>query len=125
MNAHEIRLRAGWECALSHNFGSGPSSLTLPVRWDPATAAGRWRLMRRFNRPPRVAAAAVVLRLLQAPGVVSVSLNGRPIGPISPGCAEHDLVLGVLAPRNVLVLEVEPPADGGEWGVISLVFPPR
>ena len=124
MEAHEIRLRGGWECASSGDLATAPTGLTLPVRWDPA-AAGRWRLTRRFNRPPRVADAAVVLRLLKAPGVVSVSLNGRPIGPISPACAEHDLVLGVLAPRNELGLEVEPPADGAEWGVISLLFPAR
>lgn len=95
--------------------------LTLPARPD-SLPAGQFRLVRRFNRPPLVECGPVVLRVSQAPGIHSVLLNGRPIGPISPERPDFDLELGSLAPRNELVIEADPPGRGPEWGVVSLIF---
>jgi hypothetical protein len=120
MHTHEIRLRGGWECA--GGAAEGPSRLTLPVRWA-GEPPGRRRLTRRFHRPPRGPGGPVALRLREAPGVLSVTLNGQPVGPVSADRAEHDLVLGELAPRNELAIDAEPPPGGAPWGVISLLFP--
>jgi hypothetical protein len=121
VDAHEIRLRGGWECAAPDESTSGTTRLTLPAPID-SLPAGRVRLTRRFNRPPRVESGPVVLRLLQAPGIRSVLLNGRPMGPISPACPDLELELGTLAPRNELVIEAEPRGPIPPWGAISLVF---
>jgi hypothetical protein len=121
LDIHEIRLRGGWECAPANDLGSVATRLTLPVRAD-ALPAGRLRLIRRFNRPPRIADEPVGLRLRQVPGIESVLFNGLPVGPISPDRAEFDLALGPLAPRNELLILAQPPGLADSWGVISLVF---
>jgi hypothetical protein len=121
VETHEIQLRGGWEWDASDGPTAGPARLTLPTRWDPA-AAGRLRLTRRFQRPPRRPDSQVVLRLGRAPGIRSILINGRPLGPISPELPGHEIALGTLAPRNELVLEIEPPRDDSDWGFISLVF---
>ena len=121
MDPHEIQLRRGWEYAGSSDRLMAPTRLTLPTRWS-ATAAGRLRLYRRFQRPPRISYTRVVLRLLQSPGIHAIFFNGQPIGPVSSEHAEHEISLGLLDPRNELVLDVEPPSDGSEWGTISLIF---
>lgn len=95
--------------------------MTLPIRSD-SLPAGRLRLTRRFNRPPRAPSASVVLRFAQTPGISSVTLNGLPIGTPSPGCSEFDLSLGPLEPTNELSIEVEVPRGEGEWGIVSLAF---
>jgi hypothetical protein len=121
LDIHEIRLRGGWECAPAVEVGPAPSRLTLPIRAD-SLPAGRLRLTRRFNCPPRIAHDPVALRLQQVPGIEAVLLNGLPVGPISPGRSEFDLELGPLAPRNELVILAKPSGIGADWGVISLVF---
>ncbi len=121
MDAHEIRLRGGWESAAPDDSPSGKARLTLPARLE-SLPAGRVRLVRRFNRPPRIECGAVVLRVSQAPGIRSVLLNGRRMGPISPERPDFDLELGSLAPRNELVIEADPPGGGPAWGVVSLIF---
>jgi hypothetical protein len=123
VETHEIHLRGGWEWAGSDGPPAGTARLTLPTRWD-AAATGRLRLTRRFQRPPRRPESRVVLRIGCAPGIRSIVLNGRQFGPISPDLAGHEIVLGILASRNELVMEIDPPRDGLDWGFISLVFLP-
>jgi hypothetical protein len=121
LDTHEIHLRRGWEYAGSNDPLNARARLNLPTRWN-SPAAGRLRLYRRFQRPPRMPDTTGVLRVRQSPGILAIFLNGRPIGPVSPEHAEHEIPLGVLDPRNELVLDVEPPTDGSEWGSISLIF---
>jgi hypothetical protein len=123
VETHEIHLRGGWEWAASDGPPTGPARLTLPTRWEPA-AAGRLSLTRRFQRPPRSPDSRVVLRISRAPGIRSIHINGQPLGPLSPDLPGHEIVLDILAPRNELVLEIDPPRDGSDWGFISLVFLP-
>jgi hypothetical protein len=123
VETHEIHLRGGWEWAAAEGPPTGPARLTLPTRWARA-ASGRLRLTRRFQRPPRSPDNQVVLRLGRAPGIRAICINGQPLGPISPDLPGHEIMLGILAPRNELVLEIDPPRDGSDWGFISLVFPP-
>lgn len=123
MEPHEIRLRGGWECTPADDRASEPARLALPARGS-LLPAGRLRLARRFSRPPRVAEARVTLRFSRCPGIHSATINGRPIGPTSPGLSEFDLDLGILEPRNRLAIEAEPPRNDDEWGAISLVFEP-
>jgi hypothetical protein len=121
MDIHEIRLHGGWECARADGPSSVGTRLTLPIRAD-SLPAGRLRLTRRFNRPPRIASGPVGLRLREVPGIEAVLINGLPVGPISPERAEFDLALGPLAPRNDLVILAQPPDSAAIWGVISLIF---
>lgn len=123
MDEHAIRLRGGWEC-LPLDRGEGRSArVTLPAAIG-LLPPGRLRLLRRFQRPPRAADAPVVLRVDRGAGILSVSLNGRPIGPASPGRAEFELRLPPLEPRNELVIDAEPPPGDVEWGAFCLVFGP-
>lgn len=121
VNIHTIRLRGGWELLAAGGADGGSTRLTLPALAD-CLPPGRLRLTRRFNSPPRVVDAAVVLRLSRCPGIHSVALNGRPIGPTSPDRSEFELNLEQLAPRNRLIIEAEPPREHAEWGVVSLIF---
>jgi hypothetical protein len=82
------------------------------------------RLSRGFQRPPRSPESRVVLRIVRAPGIRSIRINGQPLGPISPDLPGHEIELGLLESRNELVLEIDPPRDGSDWGFISLVFLP-
>ena len=123
VETHEIHLRRGWEWAASEGPETGPVRMTLPTRWDPAVA-GLLRLTRRFQRPPRIPDSQVILRIGEAPGIRSIRINGQPLGPISPDLPGHEILLGNLAPRNELVLEIDPPRDGSDWGFISLLFLP-
>ncbi len=121
MDIHEIRLRGGWEYAGADGVAQAPTRITLPF---PAFSvpAGRWQLIRRFNRPPRITSEAVEVRMRQVPGIESVMLNGLALGPISPECSEFDLAAGPLMPRNELVITATPPRIELDWGVVSLVF---
>lgn len=121
MESHEIRLRGGWELQPAGAGGEASSRLALPVRAG-SLPAGRLRLTRRFNRPPRVVGEPAILRLSECPGIHSVALNGRPIGPVSPDQSESELRLESLQPRNEVVIEAEPPRNVAEWGHISLIF---
>ena len=121
MGTHEIRLRGGWECAVPGDSESVSARLALPVRVDDLPA-GRVRLTRWFHRPPRLGGGPVVLRLRRAPGIRSIVLNGRTIGPISPGLPDWEVELGMLARRNELVIEAEPAGRIPVWGEISLIF---
>jgi hypothetical protein len=122
LDGHEIRLRGGWDCFVVDDASARPTRLTLPARMDVRPDI-RMRLTRRFNRPPRVESRPVVLRLLKSPGIRSIQFNGRPVGPISFGDPDVEVVLGVLSDRNEITIEVEPPPGASEWGMISLVFP--
>jgi hypothetical protein len=122
MGKHTIRLRAGWTFSpLEAPGASVPGRGTLPANRG-SMPAGRLRWTRRFQRPPRVPGESAVLCLSRMPGIVSVSLNGRPIGPTSPVASEFELELGELLPRNELTIEADPPRDAGEWGEVALVF---
>jgi hypothetical protein len=118
---HEIRLRGGWECRPAGAPGRGPMRLTVPAPAD-SLPAGRLRLTRWFNRPPRAAGEPATLRLSACPGIHAVTHNGRPIGPISPDRADSDLPLGPLEPRNELAIEADPPLIADQWGLASLIF---
>lgn len=123
VETHEIRLRGGWECGGAD--GLGPKTrVSLPIELG-TLPMGRLRLIRRFQRPPRVADEPVELRLRQVAGLESVQFNGRPIGPISPERAAYALELGPLDARNELVMVMERPGADGDWGLISLVFRTR
>jgi hypothetical protein len=87
-----------------------------------ALPPGRVRLIRRFQRPPRAADTPALLRVARGSGIVSLAMNGRPIGPASPDRPEFEVGLPPLAPRNELVVEAEPPRDSTDWGVFCLVF---
>ena len=110
---HEVRLRGGWVC--------GAARLTLPAGPD-VLPRGRLRLTRRFQRPPRIEEEPAALRLRGVPGIRSITLNGRPLGPISPDRDEYDWPLGVLQPTNELVIEADPAAGEAAWGRVTLVF---
>jgi hypothetical protein len=118
---HEIRLRGGWECTALDGSPGPRRRLTLPIRWESFTS-GRFRLTRRFSRPPRTPDGPAILRLRQTPGLLSILFNGRPLGPISPELSEYEIALGALAPRNEIVLEIAPTGENSEWGLISLIF---
>jgi hypothetical protein len=125
---HLIRLRAGWGCRAAGLPESQGRRLALPVCWGQESPR-RVILTRRFGRPPvATAGQALLLRMEQVEGLLSLSLNGRPIALGPALSAGHEIELGELSNRNVLVLEVETPAfeagPGGsrrEWGNIALV----
>jgi hypothetical protein len=121
LDIHTIRLRGGWELVAAGGPDRGSARLTLPALAD-GLPPGRLRLTRRFNSPPRVVGATVVLRLSQCPGIHSVVLNRRSIAPASPDRAEFELSLPQLAASNTLIVEAEPPREHAEWGVVSLIF---
>lgn len=121
VEAHEIHLRGGWELDPPDGTPTDPARLTLPTRWV-SDAPVRLRLTRRFQRPPGSPDSRVLLRISRSPGIRSIHMNGRPLGPFSLDLTGHETGLGPLAPRNELVLEIDPPRDGSEWGFISLVF---
>ena len=128
MSDHLIRLRGGWECRAAGLPESEGRRLTLPVRWG-QDSPRRVVLTRRFGRPPlETAGQALLLRMDQVEGLFSLSLNGRPIALESVLGSRHEIELGELSDRNLLVLEVETPAfeagAGGsrrEWGNIAIV----
>jgi hypothetical protein len=125
---HRIRLRGGWEyCPVGSPADS--ERLTLPTRWG-SDRPGRLRLTRRFGCPPLDSNRQVLLLLLeQVPGIHSIRLNEHPIPHVSPESSRYEIPLDGLPPRNVLVLEVEPPMahgrtdiDASDWGCIALVI---
>ncbi len=124
MDIHVIKLRGGWECDAPGGPGITSARRSLPVRAE-TLPAGRLRLTRRFNRPPREPGSTVLLRLSRCPGIHSLTYNGRPLHPISPDRSDFELGLGQLAASNELVIEAEPPRGEVEWGLISLVFTSR
>lgn len=119
---HAIRLRAGWEWAHRDDpTGVVPRRISLPTPW-PADWDRPVSLRRRFGRPP--APGPTLLRLVQVGGLVAVRLNGVELAVPGPS----DLPLPPLAPRNLLVLEVDPArrggVEGGEtWGEVALIVP--
>jgi hypothetical protein len=128
---HRIRLRGGWE---SWWVGSPdvPERITLPTRWG-SEKPGRIRLSRRFGCPPLDSATQVLLLFLEhVPGIRFISLNDQEIPGVSPETLSYQIPLDCSQPRNVLVLEVEPPlahgqteAESSDWGCISLVIQTR
>lgn len=123
MGAHEIRLRGGWESRPWGDPSAASVRLSLPTRWgDPST--GRLRLSRRFQRPPQAPDEPAALVVRQSPGIRSITLNGNLLRTPPPGRGAFEVPLGTLEPRNELVLEIDPPPDLADWGLISLVFAP-
>jgi hypothetical protein len=118
---HEVRLRGGWLCEADESIGRTSIRLTLPAP-PHDLPAGRLRLIRRFQRPPRIEDEPAGLRLRRVSGIRSITLNGRPLGPISPDRFEYDWPLGVLEPSNELVIVADPVAAGDTWGLVSLIF---
>jgi hypothetical protein len=118
---HEVRLGGGWVCVAADASARASARLTLPAGPD-AMPAGRLRLTRRFQRPPRSPDEPAALRLRRVPGILSITINGRPLGPISPDRDEYDWPLGVLEPGNELAIVAEPVAGPEGWGEVTLVF---
>jgi hypothetical protein len=131
VDEHRIRLRGGWECRTAGSLECEERRLTLPVRWG-SEDCRRLVLTRRFGRPPLDQGRQVLLlKMDQVEGIVSLVLNGRPIGATAAATRCYEIEVTDLAERNVLVLEVElpesrPDAAGSreEWGVIALVVRP-
>jgi hypothetical protein len=102
--------------------------LTLPVYWGESSPP-RLILTRRFGRPTGgKARQALFLRLEQVEGLCALEFNGRPIVLGSAVESRHEVELGELLERNVLVLEVQtsglhagPGQARREWGKIALV----
>jgi hypothetical protein len=122
MAVHPIRLRGGWEAFAV--AGGSAQRVTLPLAAFPE-GSDRLRLVRPFQSPPLdPARESLWLRLDNVPGLVAVTLNGRPLGrpPFDPPL---NLPLGQGLPaRNRLVLEVESgQADpGSPWGDVALLI---
>jgi hypothetical protein len=108
-------------CDADEAIGRVSIRLTLPAPLHDLPA-GRLRLIRRFQRPPRITDEPAGLRLRHVPGIRSITFNGRPLGPISPHRSEYAWPLGILEPSNELVIVVEPAAAGDTWGLVSLFF---
>ncbi|MHB1560668.1 MAG: hypothetical protein ACYC61_24710 [Isosphaeraceae bacterium] len=121
MELHEIRLRGGWECRPWVNPSAALVRLSLPTRWNDSPA-GRLRLSRRFQRPPQAPDEPAALLVRRSPGILSITLNGNPLRTPPPEIDAFEVALGALEPQNELVLEVAPPPDLADWGLISLVF---
>ncbi len=121
MGAHEIRLRGGWECRPWADSSAASARLSLPTRWGDFPA-GRLRLSRQFQRPPQAPDEPAALLVRGSPGIRSITLNGTPLPVPPPGVDAFDVPLGTLGPRNVLVLEVDPPPGPADWGLINLAF---
>ena len=121
MDEHTIRLRGGWECIAIDRGDAGPARLNLPAAGG-SLPTGRLRLVRRFQRPPRAAGARSSCGCDRSSGILSLALNGHPIGPASPDRPKFEVNLPPLAPRNELVVEAEPPRGAADWGVFCLVF---
>ena len=120
MPEHVIRLRGGWERVDPLGRAEGPR-VTLPL----PRPGGPVRLARSFQAP-RVdpAREAVWLRVADAPGLRSVRLNGRDLGPADGLEAARAYRLPADLPaRNRLELAAEPASDG--WGSIALVIRDR
>jgi hypothetical protein len=126
---YHIRLRGGWECSDADSCESPVRRITLPISWTDDHKR-RLRLARRFNRPPVDPQHQVLLlRLEEAPGIRSLTLNGQSAARVSPLESSHLIPLGGLPDRNLLVLEIELPGSREEgesearaWGAISLVI---
>ena len=120
MTEHLIRLRGAWEFQTS----DGPRRVDLPTTWPPGAPAPLL-LARRFNRP-RVDAGRETIGLLleDVPGLLSVRLNDREVARPGPGSGTLEVpVEGMLTPKNLLVLEVDPAGVRAEpWGRIALVI---
>ena len=128
MDEHRIRLRGGWECRAAGSPECENRRLNLPVRWE-SEGPRRLVLTRRFGRPPLNQGQQVLfLQMDQVEGILSLVLNGQPIGRTAASISSYEIEVPDLAERNVLVLEIalpepRPEVTGGreEWGVIALV----
>jgi hypothetical protein len=129
MPEHQIRLRGGWQWHDPKNQATDASRLvTLPIRW-PSGVQGLVRLVRHFGSPPVDADnERIALRLENVPGLVAAQLNGRELTGNSDGGWHTEAPFEIelrdpLAPRNMLVLDVDPPTPReGDWGHVSLVI---
>ncbi|HEV3416226.1 MAG TPA: hypothetical protein VG056_05420 [Pirellulales bacterium] len=93
MDTHIIRLRWPWECE--------------------AIAPDRVRYTRRFGLPTNLGSLQKVWVVVEGDERSGeIALNGEPLGRISGDSKRSEFdVTRLLAPRNVLVLEIELPPD--------------
>lgn len=122
MAEHMIRLRGGWELVEPRKTDAS-RRITLPAS-DLFETPARVVLSRSFQRPRLDPLRETLwLRLEAVPGLTSIALNGREVGR---GPFEDPVILLAvedLEPRNLLVIEVEPPGAEEEmdWGSIALM----
>jgi hypothetical protein len=98
---HVIRLRGPWDC----------EPVARDARPDDSLAAVR--CTRRFNAPTNLDALERVWLVCDAVETCArFTLNGRPLGTIDGPRAQPRIDLTVaLAPHNVLLIEIDLPAD--------------
>jgi hypothetical protein len=67
----------------------------------------------------------------QVAGIHSILLNGQPVAGVSPDMTRYEIGVDTRRDRNVLVLEMEPPATTAradelslEWGSVALLIRP-
>jgi hypothetical protein len=128
MAEHLIRLRGGWEWTDLEAPLSPPGRMTLPAT-RPWGRARRVRLCRRFGRPPiDTRTETLCLRLDKVPGLKSIAINDTLIAVAAGRLGPLEICLADSPERNLLVLELSPPAaesPGQEanlpWGEIALV----
>ena len=129
MPEHEIRFRAGWTLLELDEAGATTKRvLTLPVDWSSLQPRGRFvRILRSFQRPPiDPDTESIGLRMADAPGVVALRLNDRPIlferDAFRIG---HECPMAPLdARRNALELEIDldEATTARTWGRVSLII---
>ena len=130
MPDHRIRIRGPWDRSTIGGDGAGPPGrVSLPCP-GPGELSGRFRLIRRFGRPPHdPARESLRLDLADVPGLLRVTLNGvdRPLAPAG-GPPWSIPIDEPLPDRNVLALDVDFAGVEGfaaPWGSISLAIGPK
>lgn len=129
MKEHCIRLRGGWVGTNRDDPDASSFQIALPAHFD-HNAIRRLRLSRRFQRPPLDhATEALWLRLGQVPGLLSATLNDAPLLLVPHASDLIEIPLSDLPPRNLLVLDVDLPAQSdveparpSPWGEVALVI---
>lgn len=128
MPEHEIRFRAGWKLERLDEAGKTiREMIALPLDWTDVPARGVVRIVRSFQRPPvDPDTESVGLRISDAPGIVSLKLNGRPMSLVSNEFQNTlECVTESFAERrNTLEIEVDIAQASATktWGKISLVI---
>ena len=130
MGEHRIRLRGVWDMHTGRGEGETEKlcRVDLPTVW-PTDVATRFRLTRRFGRPPfdpdRETAR---LDLVNVPGLVAVCINGREVARPRRDEGGWSIALDwPLLPRNTLILDVDLEGMTRErlepaWGSVAVVI---